>query len=131
MAYDKQMEELLSKLHRTDIVDDEEDFFFLTIDIVAAIREESKHSCYDKLMVERQMQMQGLRRFCREWPRLDFKISKIGPRLYQLYLPEVDTMQNIVKGGSWNIEDHLLILKPWQDQVLNLDEEFHPVKFWI
>lgn len=40
-------------------------------------------------------------------------------------------MLAIVSGGPWNVEDHLLILQPWQEHFQNFYDEFYLVDFWV
>lgn len=61
MANPNMMDEILSRLQNTKIVEDEEQFFFLTSDRVAASYEKNKQSCVGKLIADRDINVQGLR----------------------------------------------------------------------
>lgn len=40
-------------------------------------------------------------------------------------------MISMVSGGPWNVEDHLLILQPWQEHIQHFSDDCFLVKFWV
>lgn len=60
MASPNMMDEILSRLQNAEIVEDEKEFF-LTLDDVAVSYDENKRSCVGKLIVDRDVNVQGLR----------------------------------------------------------------------
>lgn len=40
-------------------------------------------------------------------------------------------MHAVVNGGPWNVDDHLLILKPWKENFSLYDENLFLVDFWV
>lgn len=73
-----------------------------------------------KLIADTKVNIQAIRCcLCRAWRRSDFKLCKIDTCTYQFYFEDYDTMLSIVSGGSCNLEDHLHVLQPWQEQMFS------------
>lgn len=123
-------EKVLARLQNAEIVEDEEDFLLLSSEDVAASEDEQRQSCFGKLISDRELNIHSLRRcLCRAWRRSEFKICKLDTCTYHFYFQELESVMSIISGGPWNVEDYLLVLQPWQENLPQHSNHFFFVDF--
>lgn len=132
MNFQAVMEDILVRLQNAEIVEDEGEFIQLSPEDIAASQDELRRSCIGKLLADRELNINALRRCLqRAWQWSDFKIAKLDSCVFQVYFEELESTQAVVNGGPWNVEDHLLLLKPWKENFSLFDKNLFQVDFWI
>lgn len=126
------MTEVMQKLQHTDDLDKEEDFLVITDEDLEARVEESKKSCYGKIMVDQELNIQNIRRSLRRaWRGHDFRVCKIGTNLYQFFFSKKEALEFILANGPWNVDGQLLLLTPWIELFSGKGLTFAKTDFWV
>lgn len=61
----------------------------------------------------------------------EFRVCKIDPSLYQFFFKKRESVDYILGNGLWNVEDHLLILNPWTENITSGGLSFTKTEFWV
>lgn len=119
------MIEVLQKLQRSDILAEEEEFMVITEADLEASVEKMKNSCFEKILVDKELNILSVRRCLRRaWRGQDFRVCKIGTGVYQCFFKKNESLDFILSNGPWSVDEHLLLLTPWKESVSADDEAF-------
>ena len=65
------------------------------------------------------------------WKNEKIKVVKIRRNLYQIFFCSADEVENVVNSGPWCIDNNLISVRKWEQQISLEDETFKCVKFWF
>lgn len=124
------MPEVMEKLQHVAIVEDEDDFLVITDEDLEASVQENRNSCYGKILVEKELNIQNIRRcLCHAWQGNDFRICEIGTGIYQFFFKKKNTVEFILTNGPLSVDNHLLLLTPWLENFQGDALSFHKMNF--
>lgn len=65
------------------------------------------------------------------WKLKKINMVKIRVNVVQIFFPDLEVMENIIKGRPWCFYNHLLALQRWERIKEYIDSSFDYIYFWI
>lgn len=81
-------------------------------------------------MAEKKYNIRGLKNILqRAWDLMSFKICKMEHNIFHVFFTLKSNMGRVLEKGPWNVEDHRVIISPWNPLLSNWEDIFGLLNF--
>lgn len=101
------MTEVMAKLQQANLIDQDEDFLVITSEDLEASLVENRNSCFGKIMVEREPNIQNIRRCLRHaWMGMNLGFVKLVRVCTNFsFLKKKELFEFVLFNGPWHIKE--------------------------
>ncbi|KAL3525426.1 hypothetical protein ACH5RR_013798 [Cinchona calisaya] len=126
-------EELTKALENFDLCENERYGAELNDEDLKVSVAECKMSTLGRIVGEKSISFSGIKGFTNQiwsFPR-NLKIAELDPNLFQFIFSKAEDKERILRGKSWLIDNQLLLVKNWSEDVENSKLTFNNTQIWV
>lgn len=118
---------------RVQLDSDEEEEIVLSEVVVSKVVSSCLFSLVGRLLISRKFNKIAFKDCLRKaWGMQEnLRIVEVGDNLFHFRFAEEKGMRRVLAGGPWNFDDHIVLLKQWQEGMVESDVNFESFDVWI
>lgn len=113
--------------------EEEEEEIVLSEAVVSKVVSSCLFSLVGRLLISRKFNKIAFKDCLRKaWGmKANLWIVEVGDNLFHFRFAKEEGLRRVLAGGPWNFDDHIVLLKQWQEGMVESDVTFESFDVWI